>query len=89
MASDRNDRRRREAARAACKQRGRVDAVWRARADVAAHGSGEALSLPKHFWGGSQPPLSVVQRPASAGVVGGAIVVALYVCYNEFYENVT
>ena len=70
MASGRNDRRRREAARAACKQRGRVDAVWRARADVAAHGSGEALSLPKHFWGGSQPPRSAVQRLGLRGVSG-------------------
>ena len=61
--------------------------MWRARADVAARGSGEALSLPKHFWGDSEPPLSVVQRLGSAGVGGGGISVALYVCYNLFYEN--
>ena len=40
------------------------------------HGSGEALSLPKHFLGGSQPPLSVAQRVVSAGVGGGVILVA-------------
>eukprot|EP00966_Prymnesium_polylepis_P152120 3513849-Prymnesium_polylepis.1 len=38
---------------------------------------------------GHEPPLSIVQRLGSAGVGGGGISVALYVCYNEFYENNT
>ena len=44
---------------------GGLQAAWKvdcARAEVAVRCSGEALSLPKPFWGGSQPPRSVVQR---------------------------
>ena len=70
---------------------GGLQASWKvdcARADVAVRCSGEALSLPKPFWGGSQPPRALlgrlmIRRP-EAGVGWGRrddISVALYVCY--------
>ena len=63
---------------------GGLQAVWkvdRARADVAVRCSGEALSLPKPFLGGSQPPRSVVQRLRGQAGVITYVINEFYVCY--------
>ena len=63
---------------------GGLQAAWKvdcARADVAVRCSGEALSLPKPFWGGSQPPRPVVQRLRGPAGVITYVINEFYVCY--------
>ena len=51
--------------------------------------SGEVLSLPTPFWGGSQPPRSVVQRLRGRLIGLRMLLKSFTYVINEFYENVT